>query len=124
MRNMNAENIEDYIVNAVPESQATMLAAHKVIKAAVPQAEEVIAWGMPCYKIDGYLLGYLPFAHHLSFGLIHQLPLEVRKSLYDKGYKTGNKSFQILYTQEIPAAEIKQMLQIQIKLNQAKKATK
>ena len=46
---------------------------------------------------------------------------EDRSALEKQGYKTGSVSFQIQYTQEVPVAIIKRLVQAQAALNQAKK---
>ena len=59
--------IDDFLQN-VPEPQKTeLLRVRTIICDAAPDAEEVISYGMPAYKYNGkYLIGFSPFAHHMS----------------------------------------------------------
>lgn len=124
MRNYKAKNVDDYIANSPKEGQAKLTEIRKVIKTAVPDAEEEISWGVPFYKYYGLLAGYSVFRDHISLGFNDYLDSEVRKSLEEKGYVTGKKTIQIKFDQKVPAGTISQMLKSKAKSNEVKKAIK
>ena len=124
MRNYGAKDIDSYIAGANPEARPTLEELRKVIKAAVPEAEEGISWGVPFYKYRGLLAGFAAFKNHVSFGLAFVLDSNDREALEKQGYATGEKTVQIRFDQKVPAAVIKQILKAKAKLNEAKDAVK
>jgi uncharacterized protein YdhG (YjbR/CyaY superfamily) len=124
MKNYKAKNVDDYIAGSAQESQAKLEELRKVIKSAVPKAEESISWGVPFYKYQGLLAGFAVFKNHVSFGLAFALDSKLREDLAKLGYETGSKTIQIRFDQKVPAAAIKQMLKARAKINEAKRAMK
>lgn len=124
MRNYSAKNVDAYIAESAPEARPTMEALRKIIKAAVPQAEEGISWGVPFYKYHGLLGGFAVFKSHVSFGLAFTFDKKDRAVLEKMGYPTGSKTVQIGFDQKIPATVIRQILKAKAKLNEAEKGTK
>ncbi|MDQ6671732.1 MAG: DUF1801 domain-containing protein [Chloroflexota bacterium] len=45
--------VDDYIVTQTAEAQPRLRELRAIIRAAVPQATEVISYGMPTYKLGG-----------------------------------------------------------------------
>jgi len=56
--------------------------------------------------------------------LAAELQSEDRKTLEEKGYITGKKTIQIKFDQKVPTTAIKQILEAQAKMNEAKRAIK
>jgi uncharacterized protein YdhG (YjbR/CyaY superfamily) len=121
MRNYTAKDVDEYIVNMSPEAQPHLKELRKVIKAAVPKAEESIAWGVPFYKYNGLLGGFSAFTKHVSFGFAPVIEDKVRTKLEKAGYKTGSKTIQIQFDQKIPVAAITQIVKEQAKWNETNK---
>lgn len=97
----------------------------RLIKAAVPKAEEGISWNVPFYKYNGPLAGFAVYKSHVSFGIATgAIDDKFRKALEKKGYTTGAKTVQIKFDQKIPATILKQLLRAQAKTNEAKKLKK
>lgn len=86
------------------------------------EAEEGISYGKPCYKYHGMLAGFDAYKNHIGFEIwADELQNEDRKTLEEKGYKPGSRTFQIRYDQKVPTAVIKKMLEVQAKINEGKK---
>jgi uncharacterized protein YdhG (YjbR/CyaY superfamily) len=124
MKNYSAKDVEAYIASMGKEAQPHLKELRKVIKAAVPKAEESISWGIPFYKYCGMLAGFATFKEHVSFGFAATLQSEDRELLAQKGYKTGSKTLQIRFDQKLPVTIIKQMLKARAKMNGVKKNLK
>ncbi len=124
MKNYQAKNVDDYIAGSAKESRAKLEELRKVIKSAVPKAEETISWGIPFYKYQGILAGFAVFKNHVSFGLSYALDSKLREDLAKKGYPTGSKTIQIRFDQKVPATAIKKMLKERAKINEAKRKMK
>lgn len=121
MRNYKSSTVDEYIASSEPESRLTMKELRKIIKLTIPKAEEGISWGVPFYKYNGLLGGFAVFKNHVSFGLAFVFDDKDRKSFEEKGYKTGSKTVQIRFDQEVPVVEIKQILRAKAKANELKK---
>ena len=124
MKNYKAKDVDEYIASAGMEAQPTLKEIRKIIKSAVPKAEESISWGVPFYKYRGLLAGFAAFKSHIAFGLVTVLESKDREMLEKKGYVTGKKTIQIRFDQKAPAATIRQILKAKAKMNEAKKAKK
>ena len=59
----------DAYLAALPDDQRVALQRLRVtILSIIPDAEEVMSYGMPGYRIDGEVVaGYAAFRHHLSY---------------------------------------------------------
>lgn len=114
--NIKPTTVDSYIANAAPEAQPLLHELRKIIKAAVPQAEESISWNVPFYKYNGPLAGFSVFKKHASFGIAKGI-LEPGDSeaLERQGYKTGIRTIQIGFGQKPPAAIIRRILKTQLK---------
>lgn len=54
-------------LSALPkDARAALQRLRKDIRAAAPDATELIAWGMPAFKQGGLLVGYAAFKDHCS----------------------------------------------------------
>jgi uncharacterized protein YdhG (YjbR/CyaY superfamily) len=54
-----AHSVDDYIALQPQAAQAVLERVRRAIRKAVPQAEEVIAYNMPAFRLDGQTLLYL-----------------------------------------------------------------
>src|SRR5699024_3734889 len=113
------KNVDLYIGNSKEEARSIMEELRKIIKSAVPEAEEVIAWNVPIYKYHGILAGFDVAKHHVSFG-IDSLQDEDRKLLANESYKTGKKTIQIKFDQQVPATVVKKLILKQANMNETK----
>jgi uncharacterized protein YdhG (YjbR/CyaY superfamily) len=58
----------DAYISAFPEAtQKRLRQLRATIKKAAPQADEVISYGMPGYRLNGALVWFAAFAHHIGF---------------------------------------------------------
>lgn len=124
MKNYSAKDVDEFIASAQEEARPKLEELRKLIKSAIPNAEEKISWGVPFYWYHGALAGFAPYRNHISFGLAFVLRSDDRKVLEEKGYTTGKKTIQIRYDQKVPVTAIKNMLKAQAKINEARRAKK
>lgn len=114
------ETVDAYIANSNPEARPIMEELREIITSTIPEAEEGISWNVPIYKYHGILAGFDAAKHHVSFGA-DALQSEDREILKEKGYKTGKKTIQIRFDQNVPAPVIKKILKAQAEINDIKK---
>lgn len=125
MTNYSVKNVDEFIAAASGEAQSHLREIRAAVKAALPEAEEKIGYGKPYYKRDRWLVGFDVYKHHIGFEIWEdQLPNQIRTTLEDKGYKTGNKTFQIRFDQKVPTTLIKKLAQTQATRSQAKVKSK
>ncbi len=61
------KNVAEYLAKAPKEAKSQLAALRKLIKETVPQAEEVISYGMPAYKLNGVLFYFAGYKTHIGF---------------------------------------------------------
>ena len=59
--------IDQYISSFPPEIQERLELIRSTIKAAAPDAEEVISYKMPAYKLKGILVYFAGYKNHIGF---------------------------------------------------------
>lgn len=58
MATTNFRNIEEYIASQPETTQLVLERVRSAIRAALPEADEVISYKMPAYKLDGEVVLY------------------------------------------------------------------
>jgi len=62
-----SENVDDYIASYPERAQEVLREVRRRVSALVPEASEVISYGIPTLKLDGKnLVHYGAFTRHLS----------------------------------------------------------
>ena len=57
-----ASTIEEYLAHITcVEAQASLLMLRAIIRSEIPDARECISYGMPGYKLNGYIFGFAAF---------------------------------------------------------------
>jgi uncharacterized protein YdhG (YjbR/CyaY superfamily) len=61
------DSVDDYITSFPVEVQEVLRLVQKTIQEAVPEAEEVISYQMPAFRLDGvWIFYYSAYAKHYS----------------------------------------------------------
>ena len=111
-------DVDAYIAAAPAGAQPILAELRRIVVTAVPAAEEKIAWGVPFYRHHGALAGFAAYSRHVSFGPGGiDLPAAERELLESQGYKTGKKSVQIGFEQQVPAEAIARIVRAQAERN-------
>ena len=64
----SVRDVDSYIASFPDEVQAILENLRKIIKAAAPDAEEAMAYGMPTFRINGKnLVHFAAFKSHIGF---------------------------------------------------------
>lgn len=114
MTNYTVKNVDEFIAAAPEIARPHLREIRKAVQSAIPKAEEKIGYGKPYYKGQHWIVGFDTYTHHINFETWGtSLPSEERKTLEEKGYKTGSRTFQIRYDQKVPTAIIKKISKIQ-----------
>ena len=67
-RGVTYDSIDAYLAELDATKRATLQTVRERIRAALPEAEECISYGMPAFRVEGKVLaGFGAFARHLSY---------------------------------------------------------
>lgn len=98
---MKPVSVSAYIDTFPPETQAILKEIRRTIKKAVPEAKEVISYGMPAYKLNGKILVYFAgYKNHIGFYATPTGHEAFKKEL--SIYKQGKGSVQFPITESMP----------------------
>lgn len=112
------ENFEEYIAAFPAETQKRMVQIRATIKKAAPQAEEIISYGMPSFRLNGQLLYFAAFRNHI--GLYPMATgVEAFKSLLSD-YKWAKGSIQFPLNKPVPLDLITNIVEFRVQENLAK----
>ena len=114
-----AKNVDAYIKAAPEAVRAKLVQLRKLMKSAMPRAEEVIGYGMPSYKQDGARLYFAVFKNHIGFfpgAIIDDFKSELA------GYKTAKGTVRFSLEKPLPVALIRKLMRASMARNKAKEA--
>lgn len=125
MTNYKVDNVDEFIAASPQEARPHLEEIRTIVRSALPEAEEKIGYGKPYYKRHRWVVGFDAYKHHIGFEIWEgQLSKEIRTSLEEKGYKTGSKTVQIRYDQQVPVAMLKKLIKEQTAISAAKAKSK
>lgn len=88
------------------------------VQQEAPEARPTLKYQMPGYEYKGYLLHFSAYKQHIGlYAIPNKHPDFVEKL---KAYKTGSGSMQILHSQELPEALIREMIRFNLHKNSQK----
>ena len=62
------KNVDDYLAAvSSDEARESLIHLRETIRKAIPEAEEVIAYGIPTYKLHGHVTSFAAYKKHCSF---------------------------------------------------------
>lgn len=113
------QTIDEYH-KAFPEDiQERMQQIRKLVKAVVPEAEEIISYQIPAFKYKGYLIYYSAYAKHISLSspwsaaLLKEFAPELEK------LNVSKSAIQLPNKDELPVELIKRIIIFRKKENEA-----
>lgn len=116
------ENVDAYIAGFEPEVQAVLQKVREVVHAAAPQAVEVISYQMPALKLNGVLVYFAAFKHHIGFYPPIRGDAKLEKAAAPYAGEKGNLRFPL--DEPIPYELIGRLTRFRLKQDLAKVATK
>lgn len=116
------ETVEEYISGFPAATKTKLQQVRKAIKATAPEAEELISYGMPGYKLNGPLVYFAGYENHIGFYATPTGHAAFKKEL--SGYKMGKGSVQFPLDKPMPIELIKKIVVFRVKENMKKAKTK
>ena len=118
---MNPE-ITSYITSCPPIAQQQLKNLRSFILQEVPQAEEVISYKMPAYKLNGMLVYFAGSEKHIGF---YPTGSGIKHFEQDiQSYKFSKGTIQFPLDQELPYDLIRRILQFRVQENELKMLAK
>jgi uncharacterized protein YdhG (YjbR/CyaY superfamily) len=105
--------IDDYLSAVTLEHKEALERIRGIVHETVPDAEEVISYGMPAFKVGGtYLIGFAAFTDHLGI-FPTPGPIEELKDRLGE-YKLAKGTIQFTLDKPLPEALIKEIIQCRL----------
>lgn len=108
------ETVEEYYLGQPPEIQIELRKMHEIIKEVLPDAQEVISYGMPAFKMKGVVCYYAGAKKHVGFYPTNQPIVMFEEEL--KSYKHTKGAVQFPYGSELPKELIQAMIKYRLEL--------
>src|SRR5229473_3473694 len=115
LRSMSKQEIDDYIAKLDEPKRATLQKLRQTILDMLPDAEEVISYGMPAFRLNGkVIVGFAAFKNHLAY-LPHSGSVfnELRDEL--AGYTSTEGSLHFPIDKPLPKALVKKLIAVRLR---------
>ncbi|MCB9879081.1 MAG: DUF1801 domain-containing protein [Planctomycetes bacterium] len=117
---MNA--VSDYIAAAAPAVRPVLRELRRVVRAAAPDAEEVISYGMPTLRMHGVLVHYAAFREHV--GLFPPVRGDARLDAALAPFRGPKGNLKFPLDRPIPFALIARIVKLRVKQDREAAAAK
>ena len=118
------KDIDSYIATQ-PEATGHILEQlRQIIKEIAPEAEEIISYNMPAFKLNGMLVWYAAYKNHIGLYPVPREAAAFKKEL--SGYEGKKSTLQLPLDKPIPVALISKIVKFLVKrdLERTKEKTK
>ncbi len=114
------KTVNAYIAAAPKAAQPMLRTLRRVIRAAAPEAEEKLSYGMPYYGYNGRLAYFAAFRDHVSLFVMGVSQKMYLKEL--KAYKRTKATIHFPLGTKIPLGLVRKLILARLKENEAKKS--
>jgi uncharacterized protein YdhG (YjbR/CyaY superfamily) len=114
MTAMSREQVDAYLAGVEEPKRSTLEQLRRAILAVIPDADEVISYQVPAFRVDGKVVaGFAAFRNHLSY-----LPFSgsVLDKLGDeaKGYGGTKSALHFPVDQPLPEPLVRRLIEIRL----------
>ena len=108
------KSVEAYFDGLSDEARAALEKLRDTIAAAVPRAEQAIAWSMPAFKLGGKaFVGYAAFKDHYSFFPMRTAAIEDHRDELGE-HVTGKGTISFDYGERLPVQLVKKVVKTRL----------
>jgi uncharacterized protein YdhG (YjbR/CyaY superfamily) len=113
---MTSKEVDQHLAKIPEPQRSTLQLLRKAIREVIPEAQEVISYGFPGYKLDGKIIcGFDAFKNHCSFFPHSSLVIpELEKELVN--YKTSKGALQFGIDKPLPKTLVRKLIKTRIRL--------
>jgi uncharacterized protein YdhG (YjbR/CyaY superfamily) len=115
----NVTTVDEYIDRFPPDVQAILSELRSTIRQSAPQAVEKISYGIPTFYLNGNLVHFATFKHHIGFYPTPSAIARFKKEL--KRYKSAKGSVQFPLDEPLPLELIATIVKFRVDENSRKK---
>jgi uncharacterized protein YdhG (YjbR/CyaY superfamily) len=113
-------SVDEYVAAAELAARPILNEIRRVVRAAAPDAEEVVSYRMPAFKQGGVLIYFAAFRHHIGVFPPVSGDAALERALKPYAGPKGNLKFPL--DRPIPYALIARIVRLRLKRNLAKTA--
>jgi uncharacterized protein YdhG (YjbR/CyaY superfamily) len=111
---MSSEQVDEYLSALEEPKRGTLQALRRTILEVVPEADQVISYGVPAFRLRGQTVaGFAAFKTHLSYlpfsgSVLRQLAGEL------DGYKMTKSSLHFPVDRALPKALVRKLIDVRL----------
>src|ERR1700737_2968818 len=116
------KTVDEYLSTLTENTKAKLQELRRIIKKTAPQAEELISYNMPAFKLHGMLVYYAAYKEHIG---LYPMPSGIeafKKEL--SAYEGAKGSIKFPIDRPIPFDLITQIVKFRVRENLEKEKTK
>jgi uncharacterized protein YdhG (YjbR/CyaY superfamily) len=114
------QDVDAYLDAAAEKMRAALRALRATIRAAAPEAEEVMRMGAPTYLYHGNLVSFSAAAKHCAFYVMSRGPVDQRKDAL-AGYDTAPSAIRFQPDAPLPEHLVTDIVRDRMRENEAKR---
>jgi uncharacterized protein YdhG (YjbR/CyaY superfamily) len=111
------KNVDDYLAAVPAPARAALAKLRQTIKAAAPEATEVISYQIPIFRHHGHLVGFAALKNHCTFHVMSPTVMHAHAAQL-KDYKVGKASIRFPAHKPLPASLVKKLVKARIAENE------
>ncbi|UEG49670.1 DUF1801 domain-containing protein [Ferruginibacter lapsinanis] len=115
MKQLTPLHVDEYISSFPEDVQEKLQQLRAIIKKAAPNAEELISYKMPAYKLHGVLVYFAAYKNHIGLYATPTAHSQFKKEL--SAYKTGKGSVQFPLDKPMPYSLITKIVKYKVQQN-------
>lgn len=119
-RTASPRSIDEYIAASAPKAQPILRKIRQTIRTAAPDAEEVISYRMPAFRLHGILVYFAAFKNHIGLFPPVSGDAMLEKAIAPYAGPKGNLRFPL--GQKMPYALIKRIVLLRVKQDRSRVA--
>ncbi|MDY4760615.1 iron chaperone [Streptococcus thoraltensis] len=108
----DSKAVDDYIEKVDETHQTFLKQIREVIKSSLPDTVEGLAWSMPSYWQNTYLIHFQAFKKHVNVYVGLEAVIYLQDNYPELSYT--KRGFQLVYGQKIPKKAIEDVCQWQL----------
>lgn len=113
---MSSKQVTAHIARIPEPQKSTLVQLRKTIQEIIPNAEEVISYGFPGYRLNGKVIcGFDAFKNHCSFFPHSSLVIPELENDLAK-YKTSKGALQFPINKPLPKALVRKLIATRLRL--------
>lgn len=104
--------IDEYIAAYPRETADKLQVIRKLVNKHAPEAEEVISYNMPAFKLNGIVLYYAAFDHHIGVYPYPATLVKFSKELAN--YASGKSTIKIPLGEKLPIGLLEKVIKFRV----------